>query len=375
MKKRILLFFASFFMIFVNSYADKFIVESFEKDPNDLAARRHSRSDYNDKKCALLKIRTYIKNIQFDASFSIIGDVKYKNGEYWVYLSPDEKRLSLMKSDFLTKHYNIPVSLEPSTVYVMTLVSNKKYTISIEHEPENAQLSFDGKNLGTQKIIHEVSPGTHSVTLKRRGYRNVTDTIMVRKGANSFSYSLEKLDRKKVTIKSAPKNATILINNQNEGTTNRQLFLYPGKYNLILTKQLYETVDTTLVVKETGDNSFKYDMKYIISYLKINTDPRHASIKIDGKKYQSKMVDVEAGEHEITASAPKHYSKTKYITTKIQEAKTVDIKLKQKKGDLQVTTKPIDANVVLKKGEKVLSEWEGSKLKKLQISVLILTMG
>ena len=50
------LFFIVFLVFFISSSAsaDQFIVHSFEHAPNDLAARRYERLDFNDQACPSL---------------------------------------------------------------------------------------------------------------------------------------------------------------------------------------------------------------------------------------------------------------------------------------------------------------------------------
>ena len=58
--------------VYLSAQATQFIVESFQLDLNDLEANRNPVFDANDKKCALIKVRTDLSNITFSSNNGIV---------------------------------------------------------------------------------------------------------------------------------------------------------------------------------------------------------------------------------------------------------------------------------------------------------------
>ncbi|MDE5607966.1 MAG: hypothetical protein K2I64_03430 [Muribaculaceae bacterium] len=71
-------------------------VESFRLLPNDNTAQITPVKDINGDDCALVKVKTDLTGCIFDGA---IGEVKYQNGAYNVYLSPGARRLGVKCND------------------------------------------------------------------------------------------------------------------------------------------------------------------------------------------------------------------------------------------------------------------------------------
>jgi len=88
------------FTISVTLFASEFKVRSFDFNQNDLSARRNPRTDANDENCAIIKVSCDIPNLNFDSNAGIVGEIEYKKGEYWVYVSPGEKEIDVFKEGY-----------------------------------------------------------------------------------------------------------------------------------------------------------------------------------------------------------------------------------------------------------------------------------
>lgn len=103
-------------------YSQELKVKSFAQDTYNLSARTQSRLDGNGTQCALIKVQTPLTTMGFEGN--VIGNVQYKNGEYWVFVSPGTKQLLLKHRSinpqmiyFAENGYN---SLKSGAVYVLT---------------------------------------------------------------------------------------------------------------------------------------------------------------------------------------------------------------------------------------------------------------
>ncbi len=83
-----LLFFVLLLLVLTQMLSSAtFKVESFKMKGNDLAARRFEFKDVNGEACALIKVQTDLKDLEFQSMLLEKYENK-KNGEYWVYLQP-----------------------------------------------------------------------------------------------------------------------------------------------------------------------------------------------------------------------------------------------------------------------------------------------
>lgn len=124
----------------------EFEVVSFTKDPSDLSATKFPRKDINDKDCALIKVQCDIEGLMFDSELGVTGLIDYKDGEYWVYVSPGESILEVFRSGFAKFVYPIDIVIEPATVYVMKL-QIKEEDKAVIKEPEETVIIAEVENV------------------------------------------------------------------------------------------------------------------------------------------------------------------------------------------------------------------------------------
>lgn len=119
------LFIILFVLTTFTSKADKFIVKFFSYNSNSQIAERYPRFDQNKQACALILIETNMRDIVFQADFPIIGEIKLKQGKYYVYLPVSSTSLKFQKRGLDDLKYQIPTELHPSGVYNLVLESVK----------------------------------------------------------------------------------------------------------------------------------------------------------------------------------------------------------------------------------------------------------
>ena len=100
----------------------------------DLSARTIPCMDLNNVECALVKVQIVGEGVMF--SGNVMGDVKYKGNEYWVYMPNGSKRLKVTHPDCLPLEIsfdNYGISrLRSKTTYVLTLTKEQPVTPIIE---------------------------------------------------------------------------------------------------------------------------------------------------------------------------------------------------------------------------------------------------
>lgn len=133
-------------------YAQHISVSSCSFNPYDLSASTNERKDLNDNPCGLLKIQINKDGLSFDGN--VIGNVAYKNGEYWVYLSAGSKSISIKHTDYM------PLSVTFSDFNISSIEPKGCYMIQLEHERKlkydrNAFLHIARKAHDEEAFSHE----------------------------------------------------------------------------------------------------------------------------------------------------------------------------------------------------------------------------
>lgn len=113
-------------------FAQELSVKEFREATNDLSARTKPRQDNNRNDCALVLIHTLKKGLEFEGW--IVGDVKYNDDAYYVYLADGAKHLKIKHPDYQTNdvifsEYGIG-SLKERQIYNLFIVDETKDIIN-----------------------------------------------------------------------------------------------------------------------------------------------------------------------------------------------------------------------------------------------------
>ena len=106
--------------------AEELKVGSMNESLKDLSASTSLRLDDKDVECALIKVQIVAQNVAFAGS--IVGEVEYKNNEYWVYMKKGSKRLMInhpncMPLEVVFEDYGIE-EIKGKTTYTLSVVKN-----------------------------------------------------------------------------------------------------------------------------------------------------------------------------------------------------------------------------------------------------------
>ena len=78
-------------VVVVSMQAQKLTVVEMKLDEEDHSAIEYPRMDKIGNQCALVKVMLPEEGAQFEGN--VLGDVAYRSGEYWVYMSAGTKEL------------------------------------------------------------------------------------------------------------------------------------------------------------------------------------------------------------------------------------------------------------------------------------------
>ena len=306
-----------------------------------------------------------IKNIGRPTKHAAIYE-ENKN-QYKFYTNDNQRVIELTHSEYEPLEVRLladfDIDVDAQRVYELILLNEPEkefINVVIISEPSDAEKIIDGENKGTGQTFN-VSIGKHTLKLQKSGYKTLAKEINVTKSKTLFNdIQLQEVEPVKITIKSNPTEATIFINNMEEGKTNKQLFKFPDEYSLKLMKSKYETIEQMITVTETGNNIFVYSLVKS-TMLTISPTPTDADIYLNNEKLSSKTRAVSPGRYKIEVSKEGYFPENKTITVEKGKDITEDFTLKQKTGKLQFTVEPMEANVILKKEGNTIETWTGSK--------------
>lgn len=118
--------------------AQEVTVKSFKEEISDLSARTNRKYDVNDEACALIKVQYPKAGTTYEGN--VVGDVEYKNGEYWVYVSKGTKRFKIHLPEVPT------IVVEFADYGVQQVESNITYSLYFNIiKPKSASNAFKSK--------------------------------------------------------------------------------------------------------------------------------------------------------------------------------------------------------------------------------------
>jgi hypothetical protein len=163
--------FLSFFLIFTLSQgqAQTIKVKSFRAEPNDLTARVTAPvKDQNGEYCALIKVRTTLKDFHFDGDMNGLFKIKQDVGEIWIYLPQKSRRLSIKHADYgVIANYIYPESITEASVYIMELklIEAKTPPKEIEEIPIQAESPV---SIPEDIVFPKIDPSDTNLDSKKR---------------------------------------------------------------------------------------------------------------------------------------------------------------------------------------------------------------
>jgi hypothetical protein len=221
-------------------------VVDFRHTPSDLAAIRYERIDVNGEKCAIIKVRSNIEGIRFDANLGIEGNPVFEEGEVWLYISPGERRIKLMREGFITMDYNLPVRIEEASVYVLELIATLPNDpaaevnfgfVFIKSEPEVAEVFINGKPTGRFTPYQQMDDaGEYTYELRKDMYFSYEGSFTIKPNETTTLEPKLQPNFGFLSVKSNPESgASVVIDGRSYGVTPLLIDkLAPGTYSLTM---------------------------------------------------------------------------------------------------------------------------------------------
>ena len=320
--------------------AQKLTVEKMEVAPMDLSASTQSRNDLNGNPCALVKVHLPAVGAQFEGN--VLGDVAYKTGEYWVYMSEGSYMLNIKHPNFHPlmvnfRDYNIK-KVEQKTTYVLSINIPQAGTLNIDdgtrflvmtvQPAEGAQVKIDGQpqSLRSGSLSLLLPPGQHTYVVESAGYAPQSGTFTIAGEKVTLPVRLESM-KATLNISCATTGTDIYVNEQHEGTGSWSGSLLPGIYRIEGRKQGYRTVSQTVTLAERASERVTLpELQPIVGNISVDYQPINAEVWLDGKRLGTTpdvFRNIIIGSHQLELHMDGYQNTTRTIT--VEEGKTLSL--------------------------------------------------
>ncbi len=348
----------SFLLFLTTANAQKMYVTEF-KEANSIEARLHPKKDINGEKCAIIKINSALQDLRFDSSYGIT-EVEYKNGEYWVYVSPAEQRLDIIGKGFIKLKYHLPISIKELTTYEMMIQVDTKIVkrqetvlpgfVVINSVPQDATVYIDGKNTSMKTPFQKsLSMGKYQITLKKDQYESVHTQTKISQEGQTKRLNLKLIPLfTSLAINSAPQGAKIIIDSKPTGKITPHTFpnILKGRHTIKVEKTLYEFSEKTIDLQKKEGLNFQLKPLFGTLQIQVNTN---ADIYIDKVKVGTTTISKKLLEGMCFVEIKKegYFTKSYKVDVLKGKEKRIDVKLIAKEGILKITSVPFDAKVYI----------------------------
>ena len=328
-------------------------------DVKDLSQRNSKVMDQNGERCAKIVFETAVpKLFTFELGAQQIEKRENKDDEVWIWVSPDVKKMTIRCTD-CTPLKDYRVSLKSGNVYRAKLTTGlpqetattQNVMIYCEHAPFSISIDGAVPVESQDKSYHTVLPlGAHDIMVSSKLYKPYTGSFRVlRTRAYTDTIHLE-TNYAEVFFTVTPSNYTVYINDELQ-QVGRSIKLEPGRYQLAVKKERYETFETSMDLVAGDQRIINTALKPAFAVFNITAAEEETEIWIDGNRRGNSRtaVELDYGVHQIEGRR-EGYDTWEYTSKDFNAAspRTIKIpKLNRQYGMVRLSFFPQDAAVYI----------------------------
>lgn len=275
------IFFSS--LLFSQQVPQMNVVGKAELQASELIAKEIR--DANGEICAGLIIATDLEGLKFDSYNGIVKMDVDKPGRYFLFLSPDERVVTVYKSGYeplklILSEYALS-KMQSGKVWQIKITGAKKKTIYvIDSDPLGAKVEIDGRVRGETPVTDTLEYGEHLVVLRKESYQDISYKISCTEPRMAEKKTLLK---KKGLLKfdTDPSNIRVTIDGRDMYTTPFQVALDIGQHAISIRDEKYEEVTRTIEITTEGTLQ-KVPLNSRKAAYDLETVPPDAPVRIDG---------------------------------------------------------------------------------------------
>jgi serine/threonine protein kinase len=181
-----------------------------------------------------------------------VGD--FEEGRYSIRLSkaPEYKDFSA----------SLTVTSGQKTVRNYTLPPN--YVLNVGTIPEGADVTIDGSLRGRTPLKVDLTENRALLMLEMEGWTSVNETLDLKQGENSVSYTLQRSGFK-LSIKTEPDQATVFVDDQSLGLSPIDRTVLPGSHSIRIEKLGYKTFGEVLNIQADFDKTYQLEQQEAVA--------------------------------------------------------------------------------------------------------------
>jgi len=251
-----------------------------------------SKKDVNGRQVAAIKVLTNLPSLSFDSGNGVV-EVQQQTGEFIVFLSPNERKLTIRASGYLPLDIilsEIGIRLQSGQVWELTVTgeANQKVDLAadlealiISSEPKGATIYIDGVESGKTDASFFKYPSSYRVRWVLDGYLTQEQEVEVKAGQpNQTEVTLQK-NTGLFSWSISPNDAQLLINKERK--QGNQLELSPSDYLVEVKKDGYEPQQERISIVRGQTLNRSYELIRHTGNVLVNVNPVDATVKISGE--------------------------------------------------------------------------------------------
>ena len=201
--------------------------------------------------------------------------------------------------------------------------------LQINTIPSGASILLDGKLQGVAPSDYIVNGGSHTLSVRHPGYKDINDTIFITnvKASISRNYTLLPQDAF-VRFQLLPSGGMLLLNGQQVKNTNRVKLDSMRQHTVSYSKAGYFSQSKTFALEPESESEVKFSLREEVGTVEIVSIPE-ATVLIDGKRAGTTPMttSLRAIEHEITIAKDGYRSITRKLIPSSDSVKGVEVAL------------------------------------------------
>ena len=253
----------------------------------------------------------------------------------------------------LYHNYLEEISVQPDgIIQVLAELDAAFGSLTIVSTPAGAVVSLNEQvKSRTPLTINELASGEYEITITKDLYHTHTERFIITDGSSNTRDITLLPAFGQLIIDTEPIGATISLDGQNREQTPASINELPsGTYTLRVEKDLYQPVETTILIEDGKTNKKDYILESRFGTLNITGTPVSAQVIINGSDagvLPLRNYKVSAGLVKITVKEDRFHDKTLSQQVNIGDIHNLDIQLERHTGTVVVLTAPPGAAVNL----------------------------
>ncbi len=245
---------------------------------------------------------------------------------------PGRHTLTLKKEMYQTVTKEVDILGEEKVQELEAVLPPDWATIIITSQPEDVTVAIDNKQYGNTPLTIDLLSGEHKISLTKDTYAKKDAAIQVTaEKTATHSFTLQLLPAR-LQLTSKPSQAAVSIGNEYKGTTPLTFSLPAGKHHqILLSKPGFASTDTKILLAPDEERQLDVLLEQQFGSVYVNIDPPHATLKINGKKYNNNQgkftLPVASHIFEVSATGYKPATRTVLPNTGFGQQVTVSLPL------------------------------------------------